>query len=165
MSKKRATAPHSYVQKLEQRLVLLAWLNRLFGHERNRDLVADMKETDEDLLTSDYSSVYHRIAWRGEKVQVAPADLACYDDNIREHLRATNARCKLEGVDLDSYMVSMTPFQDSRKKYGDGTWDKKRFAEAHILFPERDEEYDYLMNMMGRDNCGVRIEFSPRVWA
>ena len=32
MSKKRATAPHSSVQKLEDRLVLLAWLNSLFGY-------------------------------------------------------------------------------------------------------------------------------------
>lgn len=33
--------------KLEQRLVLLAWLNSLFGYKRNRDLVADMKEAGE----------------------------------------------------------------------------------------------------------------------
>jgi len=30
--------------KLEQRLVLLAWLNGHFGYENNRDLLADMME-------------------------------------------------------------------------------------------------------------------------
>lgn len=30
--------------KLEQRLVLLAWLNGLFGYESSRDLLADMQE-------------------------------------------------------------------------------------------------------------------------
>jgi hypothetical protein len=33
--------------KLEQRLVLLAWLNGHFGYENNRDLLADMKEAAE----------------------------------------------------------------------------------------------------------------------
>jgi len=39
----KADAAGQYV-KLEQRLVLLAWLNDLFGSQRNRDLLADMKE-------------------------------------------------------------------------------------------------------------------------
>ena len=30
--------------KLEERLVLLAWLNDLFGYKSNRDLLTDMKE-------------------------------------------------------------------------------------------------------------------------
>ncbi len=30
--------------KLEQRLVLLAWLNWHFGYDNNRDLLANMKE-------------------------------------------------------------------------------------------------------------------------
>ena len=33
--------------KLEQRLVLLAWLNSLFGYKSNRELLADMKEAAE----------------------------------------------------------------------------------------------------------------------
>mgnify|MGYP001435444582 CR=1 FL=1 len=32
--------------KLEQRPVLLAWLNDQLGYENNRDLLAGMKETD-----------------------------------------------------------------------------------------------------------------------
>ena len=33
--------------KLEERLLLLAWLNGLFGYQRNRDLLADMKKATE----------------------------------------------------------------------------------------------------------------------
>jgi hypothetical protein len=33
--------------KLEERLILLAWLDHLFGYRSNRDLLADMKEAAE----------------------------------------------------------------------------------------------------------------------
>ncbi|MCX5886805.1 MAG: DEAD/DEAH box helicase family protein [Proteobacteria bacterium] len=78
--------------KLEQRLVLLAWLNGLFGYENNRDLLADMKEAAEGFDASGRSYVYHRLEARGDKVKIPPANLARYDDNIGEHLRAMNAR-------------------------------------------------------------------------
>jgi hypothetical protein len=78
--------------KLEQRLVLLAWLNGLFGYKSNRDLLADMKEAGEGFDAAGRSYVYHRLEARGAKLKIPLADLACYDDNIREHLRAMNAR-------------------------------------------------------------------------
>ena len=46
-----------------------------------------------------------------------------------------------DDITLDSYIISATRFQDLRKRYGDGTWDMERFAEAHILFAEQN---DYL---------------------
>ncbi len=88
----RAKNNQSEYVKLEQRLLLLAWLNGLFGYERNRDLLADMKEAGEGFDASGHSYIYHRLVARGDKVKVAPADLARYDDNIREHLDAMNAR-------------------------------------------------------------------------
>ena len=36
-------------------------------------------------------------------------------------------------------------------KHDDGSWDQRRFAEKHILFPERDNHYDYLAHMMSPD--------------
>jgi len=78
--------------KLEQRLVLLAWLNGHFGYENNRDLLADMKEAAEGFDASGLSYVYHRLEARGDKVKIPLTDLARYDDNVREHLRAMNAR-------------------------------------------------------------------------
>ena len=47
----------------------------------------------------------------------------------------------LRDVALDSFIISATPFDDLRKKYDDGTWDLKRFSEAHILFPGKSDNY------------------------
>jgi len=77
--------------KLEQRLVLLAWLNDLFGFQSNRDLLRDCKEGAEGFDSSGRSYIYHRLEARGSKVKVSFEDLTRYDDNIREHLRAMNA--------------------------------------------------------------------------
>lgn len=78
--------------KLERRLALLAWLNGLFGFDNNRDLLADMREAGEGFDASGRSFIYHRLIARGDKVQLSPVQLARYDDNIREHLTAMNAR-------------------------------------------------------------------------
>ena len=48
---------------------------------------------------------------------------------------------------LDSYIVSATPYEKLRKKYDDGSWDRARFADAHILFPGRLDQYDYMERM------------------
>ncbi|WP_018948373.1 DEAD/DEAH box helicase family protein [Thioalkalivibrio sp. ALMg11] len=90
MSQGRNAKPE-YV-KLEQRLVLLTWLNSLFGYESNRHLLADLREAGEGFDASGRSYVCHRLIARGDKVQITTADLARYDDNIREHLGAMNAR-------------------------------------------------------------------------
>ena len=47
MNGKKEIAARSSFQKLEQRLVLPAWLNSLFGYERNRDLPANIREAAE----------------------------------------------------------------------------------------------------------------------
>jgi len=76
--------------ELEQRLVLLTWLNELLGYRSNRDLLADMKETAEGFDASGQSSIYHHLLSRGGKVKISVDDLARYDDNIRAHLAAIN---------------------------------------------------------------------------
>lgn len=78
--------------KLEQRLVLLVWLNSLFGYKTNRELLKGIKETAEGFGASGRSYVYHQLEALGDKVKVPLPDLARYDDNIREHLHAMNAR-------------------------------------------------------------------------
>ncbi len=50
-------------------------------------------------------------------------------------------------VTLDSYIISATHYDDLRKKYDDGMWDREKFAGAHILFLERNSEYDYMQRM------------------
>ena len=50
-------------------------------------------------------------------------------------------------VTLDSFIVSETPFLELRSQYDDGSWNRKRFEEAHILFPESNG--DYLRRILG----------------
>ena len=78
--------------KLEQRLLLLAYLNDLFGYASNRELLKDLKESGEGFDASGQSYLYSRLLGRGQSVKISPEDLTRYDDNIREHLRAMNAR-------------------------------------------------------------------------
>jgi len=76
--------------KLEHRLVLLAWLNRLFGYESNKALLEDCKETAEGFASDGHSHMFHHLLARGSKVQIPEADLARYDENIRRHLERIN---------------------------------------------------------------------------
>ncbi|HHH41575.1 MAG TPA: restriction endonuclease subunit R, partial [Chloroflexi bacterium] len=76
--------------KLEHRLVLLAWLNSLFGYKSNRALLEDCKDVDEGFASDGYSYLYHHLLARGSKVQIPEADLARYDENIRAHLEKIN---------------------------------------------------------------------------
>jgi hypothetical protein len=78
--------------KLEERLVLLAWLNDRLGYASNRDLLADMKGADEGFDASGRSFVYHQLIARGSRLKIPSTDLARYDENIRSHLGAMNAR-------------------------------------------------------------------------
>ncbi len=57
------------------------------------------------------------------------------------------ARSRKKNVVLDCYIVSATPYEDLRKMYDDGTWDRERFTAKHILFLERNGECDYLQSM------------------
>jgi len=77
--------------KLEQRLVLLAWLNSLLGYKDNRELLRDMKEASEGFDGQGLSGVYHRLVGRGDKLKITEADLVRYEDNVRRHLDAMNA--------------------------------------------------------------------------
>ena len=69
-----------------------------------------------------------------------------HDDKARLYERLPKlakeigARSQQQDVTLDSYIVSATSYRDLRKRYDDGTWDKARFTDAHILFAERNEQ-------------------------
>ena len=60
---------------------------------------------------------------------------------ISQHDRSLN-------VSLNSFIISATSYEDLYKHYNDGKWDREKFAEAHILFPERNENYDYLAKIL-----------------
>jgi len=77
--------------KLENRLVLLAWLRDLLGFKDNRELLSDIKQADEGWDPYGRSYVYHRLVGRGEKLQIPLPMLGRYDDNIKSHVNAINA--------------------------------------------------------------------------
>lgn len=79
-------------QKLENRLLLLSWLNSLLGYEKNRELLEDMKQAEEGFDAQERSHIYYRLISRGSKLKISADDLARYDDNIRAHLAVINAR-------------------------------------------------------------------------
>ena len=56
-------------------------------------------------------------------------------------------RSATDGVTLDSYIVSETEYEDLRKRMS-GNWSQSDFADEHILFPERNDDYDYLTNIL-----------------
>jgi hypothetical protein len=73
-----------------------------------------------------------------------------HDNKARLHERLPKLameigkRSNRQNIALDAYIISATPFDDLRQRYDDGTWDRARFAEKHILFQERSKGYDYL---------------------
>ena len=84
--------------RLEDRLVLLAWLNSLFGFAHNRDLLKDIAVAREGWDAAGKSDIINRLRSR-EGCQVAEADLLRYDANIRRHLAAMN-RGRVEKITL-----------------------------------------------------------------
>lgn len=79
------------------------------------------------------------------------ADAYLNDEKARLHVKLPDLAKKLEkrtnisGITLDSFIISVTPFEILRKKYDDGQWDLDRFTKAHILFLE---QHDYLSHIM-----------------
>jgi len=86
-----ATRPTEYI-KLEERLILLVWLNYLFGYKSNQELLLDMKEADEGFDPYGRSFIYYRLVGRGDKLNIPLSDLDRYDENIRHHLTSINQR-------------------------------------------------------------------------
>ena len=78
-------------------------------------------------------------------------DKACLHETLAELEREMARTHTATGGDvrLDSYIISATSFEDLQPRYDDGNWDLQRFAAHHILFPVRDESYDYLARMLG----------------
>ena len=51
-------------------------------------------------------------------------------------------------VELDSFIVSATKYEDLWKHYDDGSWTKADFAAKHILFQESGDEYNYIAHIL-----------------
>ena len=68
-------------------------------------------------------------------------------ERLPELAQQIGNRSGRQDITLDSYIISATPFDDLYQRYDDGTWDRKKFAEKHILFQERDSHYDYVRHL------------------
>ena len=66
------------------------------------------------------------------------------------HLSETMRERSGMDVTLDSFIVSETPYETLRNRWS-GNWTRSDFATAHILFPERSGEYDYLMEIVAHN--------------
>ena len=88
-AEKRKEERQSY-QKLERRLVLLAWLNAKFGFKENKSLLENVKNSGDGFDEESRSYVTGLLISRGEKCQIPRADLERYDANIRAHLNHIN---------------------------------------------------------------------------
>lgn len=84
------TAGSTHYVKLENRLVLLAWLNNLLGYKQNKDLLEDAKNLAEGFDASGRSFIYYHLISRGSQVKIPKEDLERYDENIFIHLQAMN---------------------------------------------------------------------------
>jgi len=76
--------------KLENRLVLLAYMNSLLGYESNSALLEDTKGADEGFDADGRSHIYKHLIARGSKIKIPGNDLARYDENIHQHLEKIN---------------------------------------------------------------------------
>lgn len=73
-----------------------------------------------------------------------------HDDKARLHEKlpelasGIGKRSGLYNVCLDSFIISTTPYEELHRRYGEDSWDMEQFTDAHILFPARNADYDYL---------------------
>ncbi|MDW8417741.1 MAG: restriction endonuclease subunit R, partial [Bacteroidia bacterium] len=58
-------------------------------------------------------------------------------------------------VELDAFIISATPYEELRKKYDDGRWEKEKFREHHILFPEDRDYIRYLIEGVPKDSANL----------
>lgn len=77
---------------LENRLVLLAWLNSLFGYRSNRALLEECKAVDEGFGADERNFLDHHLIGRGSQMKIPAEDLERFDGNIRQHLEKMNRR-------------------------------------------------------------------------
>ena len=76
------------------------------------------------------------------------------DDKAQLHERLPELARKIASqsgnprVELDSFIVSATEYQDLKDRYGDGNWTEADFASRHILFQEPKIGYNYIEKIL-----------------
>ena len=75
-------------------------------------------------------------------------DKASLHERLPDLAESAEERSQIQNIRLDSFIVSATPYDELCRKYDNGKWDLEQFAEAHILFPVRSDDYDYLERVL-----------------
>ena len=83
----------------------------------------------------------------------AKDDKAQLHERLPALARAMEPPRGVSSVSLDSFIVSTTPYRELQRKYDDGSWTRKQFAENHILFQEDrgTPGYDYIAAIFDAD--------------
>ena len=71
-------------------------------------------------------------------------DKASLHERLPNLAREISQRSGKSDVRLDAFIVSQTPYEDLKTRYGDDEWSLDDFTKRHILFPIRNDQYDYL---------------------
>ncbi len=87
-----ANGPAPDARRLESRLVLHGWMNRMLGYASTKGLLEDLEDVDEGFDSEGRSGVCRRLLSREGKMRIHRATLEGYDENIRRHVAAMNAR-------------------------------------------------------------------------
>ena len=84
---------------------------------------------------------------RNEKAYVH-SDKAKLHEELPGLAREISARSGNTEVQLDSFIISATRYEDLRQHYDDGTWSKDDFTTKHILFQESSNGYNYIAHIL-----------------
>ena len=124
--------------RLENRLVLVAWLNSLFGYAHNRDMLKDLVDVGEGVDSTGRSHVVSRLLSRGDKCGLAETALVRYDRNIRQHLAAMN-HGRLEKITLRYFQFLASLYAEIylERLFGHP---KRLLAELNRFVAERERE-------------------------
>ena len=69
-------------------------------------------------------------------------------ERLPEFAEKISRRSERVNIRLDSFIISRTPHADLWDRYGNDPWDVRQFAQAHILFPDQGENYEYIATIM-----------------
>ena len=69
-------------------------------------------------------------------------------EDLQELSQRIASRSYYSQVQLDSYIISATKFEDLQDYYSDGLWTEDDFAAKHILFQEPEVGYNYIERIL-----------------
>lgn len=106
------------------------------------DFILWIKADDrQSIIFIEPHGMLHALAYEHDDKARLHERLPELTEGISQHDRSLN-------VSLNSFIISATSYEDLYQRYDNGKWDRQKFAEAHILFPERNENYDYLEKIL-----------------